>query len=52
MGVEVAAAYKAKHPPIATVTKLLEYASLAKLDNLRQRPAGSQDFFVWPPVRI
>jgi hypothetical protein len=52
MGVEVAEAYRAKHPPIASVTKLLEYASLAKLDNLRQRPAGSQDFFVWPPARL
>jgi hypothetical protein len=52
MGVEVAEAYKAKHPRTATIAKLLEYASLAKLDNLRQRPAGSQDFFVWPPARL
>jgi hypothetical protein len=52
MGVEVAEAYRVKHPPIASVTKLLEYASLARLDNLRQRPAGSQDFFVWPPARL
>ncbi len=52
MGVEVAEAYKTKHPRVETVTKILEYASLAKLDNLRQRPAGSQDFFMWPPVRL
>ncbi|MGA2730256.1 MAG: hypothetical protein ABSE96_20795 [Terracidiphilus sp.] len=52
MGVEVAEAYKTKHPRVETVNKILEYASLAKLDNLRQRPAGSQDFFMWPPTRL
>ncbi|MGA8668798.1 MAG: hypothetical protein WB679_02935, partial [Terracidiphilus sp.] len=52
MGVEVAEAYKTKHPRVETVNKILEYASLAKLDNLRQRPAGSQDFFMWPPARL
>jgi hypothetical protein len=52
MGVDVAEAYKIKHPRIASLTKLLEYASLARLDNLRQRPAGSQDFFVWPPAKL
>jgi hypothetical protein len=52
MGAEVAEVYKAKHPRVATVTKILEYASLARLDNLRQRPAGSQDFFMWPPARL
>jgi hypothetical protein len=52
MGVEIAAAYKVKHPRIATVTKLLEYSSFVRLDNLPQRPAGSQDFFVWPPARL
>jgi hypothetical protein len=52
MGVEIAEAYKVKHPRIATVTKLLEYSSFVRLDNLPQRPAGSQDFFVWPPARL
>jgi hypothetical protein len=23
-----------------------------RLDNLRQRPTGSQDFFMWPPARL
>jgi hypothetical protein len=52
MGVEAAAAYKSRHPRIEQVRKMLEYASVAKLDNLRQRPSGSQDFFVWPPARL
>jgi hypothetical protein len=52
MGVEVAEAYKTKHPSVASVTKILEFASFARLDNLRQRPAGSQDFFMWPPARL
>jgi hypothetical protein len=52
MGVEVAQAYSAKHPREELPIKMLEYASLARLDNLRQRPAGSQDFFVWPPNRL
>ncbi|HUD57065.1 MAG TPA: hypothetical protein VMR02_17670 [Terracidiphilus sp.] len=52
IGVEVAEAYKAKHPRVASVTKILEYASLVRLDNLRQRPTGSQDFFMWPPARL
>jgi len=52
MGIEVAAAYSAQHPSVETPLKMLEYASLVKLDNLKQRPAGSQDFFVWPPTRL
>ena len=52
MGIEVAEAYKRRHPRTSTVEKMLEYASFARLDNLRQRPAGSQDFFVWPPTRV
>jgi hypothetical protein len=52
MGIEVAAAYGAKHPSTETPLKMLEYASLVKLDNLKQRPLGSQDFFVWPPARL
>ena len=52
MGVEAAAAYRSRHPRTEHVEKMLEYASLARLDNLRQRPSGSQDFFVWPPTRL
>jgi hypothetical protein len=52
MGIEVAAAYNAKHPSTETPRKMLDYASLVKLDNLKQRPIGSQDFFVWPPTRL
>ena len=52
MGVEAAAAYQGLHPRTEHVAKMLEYASLSRLDNLRQRPSGSQDFFVWPPTRL
>jgi hypothetical protein len=52
MGIEAAQAYSAKHPRAELPIKMLEFASLARLDNLRQRPAGSQDFFVWPPNRL
>ena len=50
MGVEVAEAYKLKHPRTEPIQKILEYAAFARLDNMRQRPAGAQDFFVWPPA--
>lgn len=52
MGVETARAYTQKHPKMDFYVKLLEYASFARLDNLRERPAGSQDFFVWPPAQL
>jgi hypothetical protein len=52
MGVEASAAYKTLHPRIEQVRRMLEYTSVVKLDNLRQRPSGSQDFFVWPPLRL
>lgn len=46
-GVEVADCYSRMNPEEATVRKLLHCASLVRFDNLKQRPAGSQDFFVW-----
>ncbi len=46
-GIEVAARYNQLHPEEAAVRKLLDCASLVRFDNLRQRPAGSQDYFVW-----
>lgn len=52
MGIEVASAYSANHPSTESPLKMLEYASMARLDNLKQRPIGSQDFFVWPPARL
>ena len=52
MGIEVAEAYRKKHPSEELIVQMLKYASLAKLDNLRQRPHGSQDFFVWPPSSL
>jgi len=52
MGMAMAEAYSTQHPRTDAPTRMLQYASLAKLDNLRQRPAGSQDFFVWPPTRL
>ncbi len=52
MGVEVAAAYREKHPKMDFFVKMLEYASFARLDNLRARPAGSQEFFMWPPTQL
>jgi hypothetical protein len=52
MGIEVAETYKKKHPPQETALKMLEYASLIRLNKLPQRPMGSQDFFVWPPAEL
>jgi hypothetical protein len=52
MGIEAAEAYKARHPRCELIKKMLEYASFARLDNLRERPVGSQDFFVWPPAQL
>lgn len=52
MGVEVAEAYRRIHPTKQTLKKMLDYASLARLNRLPYRPAGSQDFFVWPPSQL
>jgi hypothetical protein len=49
MGVEVAATYRKNHPPEQLVQNMLDWASLVSVNNLRQRPAGMQDFVVWPP---
>lgn len=48
MGLDVADAYKTRHPASDTVRKLLDSAALVRFDNLHERPPGSQDFFVWP----
>ncbi|HJU09470.1 MAG TPA: hypothetical protein VJ728_01270 [Candidatus Binataceae bacterium] len=52
MGVEVAEAYKKKHPPEQSIMNMLDCASLVRLNGLPQRPPGAQDFFVWPPAQI
>jgi len=52
MGVEVAEAYRRAHPPEQMMIKMLECASLVRLNNLSQRPEGFQDFFVWPPRQL
>jgi hypothetical protein len=49
IGIEVAEAYRREHPPEQVIQRMLDYASLARLNNLPQRPVGSQEFFVWPP---
>jgi hypothetical protein len=50
MGVEVAATYKRKHSSEQLIQQMLDWASLVSVNNLRQRPAGMQDFVVWPPA--
>jgi hypothetical protein len=49
LGVAVAEAFRKLHPPERSLGKLLDYAALARLDQMPQRPVGVQDFFVWPP---
>ena len=49
MGQEVAAAYREQHPPEQLCRQMLDCASLVRLNHLPQRPAGMQDFVVWPP---
>ena len=46
LGAEVADCYRERHPTEATVRKLLDCASLVRLNCLRQRMPGMQDFFV------
>jgi hypothetical protein len=49
MGLEASDAYRKAHPPEELITKMLDCAALARLDNLPKRPEGLQDFFAWPP---
>lgn len=48
LGVEVSDGYRKRHPTEKSVQKLLDCASLVRLNGVRQRMAGTQDFFVWP----
>jgi hypothetical protein len=52
MGVEVAETYRRLHPTEQLIGKMLDWASLVRLNNASAQPAGMQDFFVWPPTRI
>ncbi|HEU5350882.1 MAG TPA: hypothetical protein VFU55_04755 [Terracidiphilus sp.] len=52
MGAETAAAYRERHPARQLVQRMLDCAALARLNQSTRRPAGSQDFFVWPPVKL
>ncbi|RXH57226.1 hypothetical protein [Granulicella sibirica] len=49
MGIEVSEAFKRLNPPERSFEKMLDYAAMAKLDQLSHRPGAMQDFFVWPP---
>lgn len=51
-GKEVAAAYRKLHPLRDYLQQMLHWASLAKLDQLRQHPKDAQDFFCWPPQSL
>jgi hypothetical protein len=52
MGLEVAEAYRRKHPAEQVIGSLLDWASLVRLNDVSHRPSGMQDFFVWPPTQI
>jgi hypothetical protein len=51
MGVATAEAFRARHPPEQAFETMLEWASLARLDQRKTRPE-MQDFFLWPPAGI
>lgn len=52
MGKEVSAAYRAQHTLRNYLQRMIDWASLARLDQLRQRPKDAQDFFCWPPSSL
>lgn len=52
IGKEVSQSYRAQTPVKETLQKMLDWASLARLDQMRQRPDGAQDFFCWPPAAL
>jgi hypothetical protein len=52
MGAETAAAYRERHPARQLVQRMLDIASLVRLNQRTKRPAGSQEFFVWPPAKL
>ncbi len=47
IGIAMAAAYNKRHPAEATIQKLIDSAALVRFNRQRERPEGSQDFFVW-----
>lgn len=48
-GIAVTAAFKKLNPTGQALERMLDYAAWARLDRMKTRPAGFQDFFVWPP---
>lgn len=52
MGREVSQRYREQNPVGENLQRLLDWASLARLDQMRQRPGDAQDFFCWPPAAL
>jgi hypothetical protein len=52
MGLAAAERFRALHPPQQAFRKMLDYAAFSRLDQTPMRPAGLQDFFLWPPQLI
>lgn len=52
IGKEVSLSYHTQNPVRENLQKMLDWASLARLDQMRQRPDGAQDFFCWPPSAL
>lgn len=50
-GIEDAESYDEKFPSSGLAKSMLEYASLARFNQTKQRIEGLQEFFVWPPAK-
>ncbi len=48
-GIAVSEAFKKLHPPGQAFEHMLHYAEIARLDQVKTRLPGFQDFFMWPP---
>jgi hypothetical protein len=48
-GIAVTEEFKRLNPATRALERMLDYAAWARLDRMKTRPAGFQDFFVWPP---
>lgn len=51
-GIAVAEAFRTANPPERAFEKMIHYAALVRLERMPQRPAGLQEFHVWPPREL
>jgi hypothetical protein len=52
LGIETAEGFRNIYTPEAAIGRLIELASLIRLNQMGTRPPGMPDDFIWPPASL